>query len=364
MNANDLDRRLSDWLRDGPTRAPERSVAAALDHARSHPRRRDPLAFLRRDPMGSSGRVAFGFGLRTLPIVAALGLLLVAALAVASIGGLFDQRPVVVPPVSPTSSPSVSVGPSPVPTPTTSSEASPSATASSAVEPPPWSPEPTHDARYTPIDGLVLSADGRRINLAFVGARAFSLGDPCSSDYTATTAVVDGVLDVGLLAAASPPRPSAQSCDAIGFERSLEEALSEPFSGSAWRDLFGPYLHFLAPPDGLVELTGMPAGWVLRGERDVEESPTGRWERTYSPDADATKTVVLYQSFGGPVNITGGAEQRQVDVNGKTATLYRNPPNGELVLVWRLGNDELALVAYESEFSIDELIVLAESAKV
>jgi len=368
MNANDLDRRLSDWLGDGPTRAPERSIATALDHAHAHPRRRDPLAALRRDPMGSAGRFGFGSGLRALPIVAALGLLLVAALAVASIGGLFDRRPVVVPPVTtPTSSPSVSVGPSPVPTPTSHSEASPSATASSAVEPPPWSPQPTHDARYTPIDGLVLSDDGRRINLAFVGARAFSLDDPCSSDYTATTAVVDGVLKVGLLAAAGPPRPSAQSCDAIGFERSLEVVLSEPFTGSAWRDLYGPYLHFLAPPEGLVELTGLPAGWVLRVGRDVEESPTGRWERTYSPDAslaDATKTVVLYQSFGGPVNVTGGTEQRQVDVNGKSATLYRNPPNGELVLVWRLGNDELALVAYESEFSTDELIVLAESAKV
>lgn len=97
MNANDLDRRLSDWLGDGPTSAPEPSIAAARLHAHAHPRRRDPLAVLRRDPMGSSGgRV---FGLRALPIVAVLGLLLVATLAVASVGGLFDQRPVVVPPV-------------------------------------------------------------------------------------------------------------------------------------------------------------------------------------------------------------------------------------------------------------------------
>ena len=108
MNANDLDRRLSDWLEDGPTRVPERSIAAALDHVRANPRRRDPLAALRRDPMGSSGRVGFGFGLRALPILAALGLILVAALAVASIGGLFDQRPVVVPPVT---TPSTSASP-------------------------------------------------------------------------------------------------------------------------------------------------------------------------------------------------------------------------------------------------------------
>jgi hypothetical protein len=114
MNANDLDLRLSDWLADGPTSAPEPSIAAALDHARAHGRRRDPLAVLRRDPMGSSGGI--GFGPRALPIVVALGLLLVAALAVASVGGLFDQRLVVVPPVqipSPSSAPTASPGASP-----------------------------------------------------------------------------------------------------------------------------------------------------------------------------------------------------------------------------------------------------------
>lgn len=116
MNApHDLDRRFDDWLQDGPNRAPERSIAAALDHARAHPRRRDLLAALRRDPMGSTG-FASGSGLRMMPLVAALGLLLVAALAVATVGGLFQGQPVVVPPVatpSPTAQPSPSVGPSP-----------------------------------------------------------------------------------------------------------------------------------------------------------------------------------------------------------------------------------------------------------
>lgn len=104
MNApHDFDRRLTEYLQDGPSRAPERTIAAALDHARAHPRRRDPIGFIRRDPMASRG---FGSGLPALPLVAALGLLLVAALAVASVGGLFDQRSVVVPPPLSTASPS------------------------------------------------------------------------------------------------------------------------------------------------------------------------------------------------------------------------------------------------------------------
>ena len=116
MNAqHDLDRRLGDYLHEGPTRAPERTIALALDHARAHPRRRDPIAFMRRDPMSSGG---FGSGLGALPLVAALGLLLVAALAVASVGGLFDRRPSVVPPPVTTASPSAA--PSAVPAPTAS----------------------------------------------------------------------------------------------------------------------------------------------------------------------------------------------------------------------------------------------------
>ncbi len=83
----DLDRRLDDWLADGSSIAPERAIGSALDHARRHPRRRDPLAVMRRDPMGSAGSAA---ARRTVTLVAAAALLLAAGLAVATVGGLFD----------------------------------------------------------------------------------------------------------------------------------------------------------------------------------------------------------------------------------------------------------------------------------
>ena len=124
MNApHDLDRRLGDWLLDGPSRAPERTIVAALEHARVHPRRHDLLAVLRRDPMSSTG-FGSGSGLRVMPLAAALGLLLVAALAVATVGGLFQGQPVVVPPVatpSATGTPLATPSPSPVATPSPTS---------------------------------------------------------------------------------------------------------------------------------------------------------------------------------------------------------------------------------------------------
>jgi hypothetical protein len=151
----------------------------------------------------------------------------------------------------------------------------------------------------------------------------------------------------------------------MGYGRYLEVDLDAPFSGPEWRDLGGAYRHFLAPPDGLVELPGLPAEWQLREGRDVPDSRWGRWERTFSPDplpADPERTVVLYQSFGGPVGVTGGDTGTPVEVNGAFAMLYRWQPTGELVLVWRLGDGELALVAFEQTFAVDQLIALAESA--
>lgn len=249
---------------------------------------------------------------------------------------------------------------SPVASPATATEAPPSP----VVESPSWPPQPPRDQRYLAIRELTLSDDGRRIELEFTGAQAYSPDDLCSADYTATAGVIENVLEVGVALSRQPPASEGTACDAMGHARNLEVSLDEPFTGTVWRDLTG-YVHFLAPPEGLLELKGMPDGWELRAEGDMEDSPTGRWERTYSPDAsltDETKRLVVYQSFNGPVMTTGGDQQTSVTVNGQPATLSRWPPTGELVLVWRLGNDGLALVAYESEFTIDELIGLAESA--
>lgn len=114
---HDMDRELSAWLGDGPSRSPERPIDAALAHAQAHPRRRDPFASFRKDPMSSQQSAAI---VRPLPLLAVLGILLAAAFVAASAGGLFQQRPAVVPPPIATASPSA---PSAVPTP------SPAATA-------------------------------------------------------------------------------------------------------------------------------------------------------------------------------------------------------------------------------------------
>ena len=84
-NLDDFDRSLGSFLADGPTIAPEAPVVAALAHARTTPRRRDPFAALRRDVM--SRPFSLG-GSRATLVFAAL------ALVVASIGiAIVGSRP-------------------------------------------------------------------------------------------------------------------------------------------------------------------------------------------------------------------------------------------------------------------------------
>ena len=108
--SNDLDRMLASYLEEGPRRAPDRAMDAALTFAAAHPRRRDPLLFLKPDVMARRGSL-FGPQLVWVAAVIALTLGAVAAIAV---GTRPSQEPVVPPPVVESPSPSPSVVPSPV----------------------------------------------------------------------------------------------------------------------------------------------------------------------------------------------------------------------------------------------------------
>jgi len=111
--SNDLERLLGAYLEDGPRRAPERPVDAAIAFARSNPRRRDPLLFLKPDVMGRRP-AAFSPQLGWALLVVALTIGVVAAVA---IGSRRDQVPVVPPPVVESAAPSATPSPEPSPSP-------------------------------------------------------------------------------------------------------------------------------------------------------------------------------------------------------------------------------------------------------
>jgi hypothetical protein len=104
MNGStDLDRILTEWLDEGPKRAPERPIQLAVEHARLYPRRPDPIWFMRADAM--SPRVQT-FAFQPVFALLAVGLLLAAVVAV-GVGSRNQQTS----PPTPTAFPSIGPGP-------------------------------------------------------------------------------------------------------------------------------------------------------------------------------------------------------------------------------------------------------------
>jgi len=119
--ASELDRLLGEWLTDGPGRAPEAPIRVAIDFARSHPRRTDPLRAFRRDPM--AGPSTGLFTLQPMFALLTLGLLMAALVGVGVVGGLLRASPAPVPPPSgpvvppPSASAAATTSPTPSPSP-------------------------------------------------------------------------------------------------------------------------------------------------------------------------------------------------------------------------------------------------------
>ncbi len=109
--SDDADRRIAAWFEDGPERVSESTIEAVLMHAQAHPRRRDPLRALRRDPMGGRGMLTGLFA--PVPLLAALSLVVALAVAGLAAGGFLERPPGLVPATASPAPPSASVEPSP-----------------------------------------------------------------------------------------------------------------------------------------------------------------------------------------------------------------------------------------------------------
>ena len=109
--SNDLDRMLASYLEEGPRRAPDRAVDAALTFAAAHPRRRDPLLFIKSDVMARRSSM---FSPQFVWVGAVIALTLAAVAAIA-VGTRPSQEPVVPPSVVESPSPSARPSASPSP---------------------------------------------------------------------------------------------------------------------------------------------------------------------------------------------------------------------------------------------------------
>ena len=131
--------------------------------------------------------------------------------------------------------------------------------------------EPQPGDRRVSIDAVEMSQDKLTAVISFTGGPPFDPNDPCSTDYVAIGNHRDDVLEVAVIETVTSGEGIAEqpvggipvACDAMGHARTVTLELDAPFLGSTVRDLSGQVL-FLAAPDGLVELRGLPDGWTLQ----------------------------------------------------------------------------------------------------
>lgn len=217
--------------------------------------------------------------------------------------------------------------------------------------------------RPVPIQAVTLADDGLSVRIDFIGGAEFDPNDPCTRAYVAEVEVGADDLSVGVFALGHPKAAADVFCTLIGYQRTLAAILDRPFHGTRVLDRAG-YIILLAAPQGLVQINGLPRGWSLQHEESLQESPTGRWSRTYAPAPDpgfADPWVLLIEAFNGPAGVTGGDLQPGASINGIRATSYLHAPSGEMVLVWAIGEDGVALVGNLRDFTAEEFIQLAES---
>jgi hypothetical protein len=223
MTARDeFDRVLGEWLAEGPTRAPDWPIERAIEHARSHPRRPDPLGWLRTPAFPA--RVGT-FNPRPAVLFAAALLLALAATALV-VGSRQGQPPVVVPPsVLPSAIPSIEPSPIASPPPAVRHVNLRVAAGEPASVDILYEGDTLIDARSgQPGDGVSVAED--EILVANDGPNTLVLtwsGMPCESRYSleVTPNGRDYVLE----------RPSC-SGDAIAFDRVLVLTFSDPVPAS------------------------------------------------------------------------------------------------------------------------------------
>ena len=213
---DEFDRVLGEWLAEGPTRAPDWPVDRAIGHARAHPRRPDPLGFLRAPAFPAQVGT---FNPRPVLLFAAVVMLALAASALV-VGSRPSQAPVLVPSRSESAPPSVTPIASPTPSDVVPVHVNLDVTAGEPASVDIYYAGQLEARSGRPGDGVSVSED--EILVVNEGPNTLRLtwsGMPCETDYRLE--VSPGGRDYIL------ERPTC-SGDAIAFDRVLILGFDSP----------------------------------------------------------------------------------------------------------------------------------------
>jgi len=212
------------------------------------------------------------------------------------------------------------------------------------------------------LDRVSLSNDGKSIEVVVVGAAPMSENKPCGADYALSTAVADTTLELTVIETANRTGEclltelvccehsfAAEVSEGVDRVRDMGRRANRPDSPSAG-------LFFLQRPSEVLDLNVLPEGWSKTRE---EADFGGTWTQFYGPSSG----LEFRTWIDGELNSEPEYLQPPVLVNGQEAE-YSNygTDTGEIMLQWMDGTNALMLLGMQSDFDIDELIAIAESA--
>jgi len=191
-----------------------------------------------------------------------------------------------------------------------------------------------------------------------------SEGKPCGGDYAMRTSVTDTTLELTVVQTASRTGDCALT-ELICCERTFTAEVPEGIDrvrdmGRAANrpDMSSAGIYFLERPAGVLDLIHLPEGWSKTSER---ASWGGTWTQFYGPSPDS-RALEFRTWPQGELNSEPEYLQPPVMVNGHEAEYSLYADTGEIALQWMDGETALMLAAMQSDFKVEELIAVAESA--
>jgi len=221
------------------------------------------------------------------------------------------------------------------------------------------------------IENATLSTDGRSVDVTVLGPYPMSDDKPCGAEYALTSDVAGNMLNVRATQIASREGDCSLS-ELICCAHHLVALLPEGNSVDTVHDRGGMIPNrdlFVKRPVGLFDLQGLPSGWELR---DEWPEWNGNWMRLYlrkgDPDPRETHefsrhTLTFGTTYGGHITTDPEELQPPVLVHGQPAQyeLYAGD-NPQIQLQWMTGTEKLWLEAFETDFTIEDLVTLANNA--
>jgi hypothetical protein len=221
------------------------------------------------------------------------------------------------------------------------------------------------------IDNATLSADGRSLDVTVLGPYPMSDDKPCGADFALTSDVAGNVVNVTATEIASREGDCSLT-ELICCEHHLTASLPDGNTVDTVHDRGGMIPNrnlFVKRPAGLYDLNGLPLGWELR---DEWPEWNGNWMRLYlrrgDPDPRETHefsahTLTFGTTYGGRITTEPEYLQPPVTVQGQPAQYERyEGDNPQIQLQWMADTQKLWLEAFEPDFTIDDLLNLANSA--